>query len=189
MGAVVDGGVGPEGLAQRAFFVGRGGSNHFGAHGLGNLDSRSAYAAGCAQNQNRLALFEHCAIDQGMPGSRINHDERCGIHCGEAFGQRHAQGRWCQGVGTETSRSGEASHALPGREVRHTRSHRLYHAGIFRTRYKWQCRLHLVFVLNNQEVGKIEARGFNLDQYFARTRCRSRKFGPFQCFDAGGFSA
>ena len=57
----------------------------------------------------------------------------------------------------------KTSHVLANFEVRDAFPHGLHHACIFRPGHEGQGRLHLVFVLNNQQIRKVKRRGFDLD--------------------------
>ena len=53
-------------------------------------------------------------------------------------------------------------------QVRYAFAHGLNYARVFGAGHKGQGRLHLVLVLNNQQIGKVQRSGFDLDQHLAR---------------------
>ena len=188
-GAVVDGGICTQGLAQGAFFIGRCRCDHFGAHGLGDLNGRRAHAPGSAQHQHGFSCFEGSAVHQGVVRSGIGHDEGGGIHCRKACRQGHAQLGGGQGVGAKTARARQAGHSLTDFQMRHAFAHGFDHAGVFRARHKGQLRLHLVFVLNDQQVWEVQAGGLNFQQNLARRRGGGGQFFPGQRVNACGVFA
>ena len=135
---------------------------------LGNLDGRSAHAARSAQNQHGFTGLEGCAVYQRVVRGGINHDEGCGVHHSKSRWQRHAQGRARNRVATKAARATQAGHGLADLQVGDAFAHRLHDASVFRSRHKGQGGLHLVLVLHDQQVGKIQAGGLDFDQHFAR---------------------
>ena len=184
--AVVDGGVGADGLAEGAFFVRGRGCNHGGAQGLGNLDGRSADAAGSAQHQHGFAGLELRPVNQRMVRGGVNHDEGRRIDIRKTRRQRHAQRGRCDRVGGEAAGAGQAGDVLADPQIGDASAYGPHHAGIFGAGHKRQRRLDLVFVLHDQQVGEIQARRLDFDQHFARPGLRRGQFGPAQGVNAGG---
>ncbi|MOA25911.1 hypothetical protein D3C78_1466670 [compost metagenome] len=71
-------------------------------------------------------------------------------------------------------------------QMLHPLSDGLDHARVFRARHKGQRWFDLVLVLHDEQIWKIQAGSFDVDQDLARTGCRSRYFFPGQGVDAGG---
>jgi hypothetical protein len=119
-----------------------------------------------------------------MVGGAVRADEGRGVVEGEAARQRHDE------IGIHAGVRGEAAHAAERRdgvadlELRHAVAHRVHHAGVFRARHERQRRLHLVLVLHDQQVGKVEAGRADGDPHFARLRLRRGQFLPRQGFGA-----
>jgi len=83
----------------------------------------------------------------------------------------------------------EARNALPGLEVRHAFANRRDDPRVFRTRNERRRRLELVLVLDDQDVGEVQARGLDLDEHFTRLGLRRRQFLPLDRIEAGGVFA
>ena len=124
-----------------------------------------------------------------MVGGGIGHDEGGGIDKGEVGRQRHAHGGGCQRMRGEPARARKTGHMLAHLEMFDTFAHGLHHAGVFRARHKGQGRLDLVFVLHDQQIGKVQAGSLDFQQHLAGAGLRCGLLGPFQCFDAGGGGA
>ena len=108
----------------------------------------------------------------------IDHDEGCRIDSGKAGRQWHAQFGGCQGVGAKAPRARQTGHRLAHLKVRHTFAHGLNDTGVFRAWHKGQVGFHLVFVLNNEQVGKVQTGGLNSNQDLACLRRRCGHFFP-----------
>jgi hypothetical protein len=121
-----------------------------------------------------------------MPGGGIGHDECRSVDWGKLGGQRDAAVRRCHGMGAKPAGATQAGHGLSNLEVLDAFTHRANHPGVFRARHKGQGRLHLVFVLHDEQVGEIQAGGLYLDQDFTGLGFGGGQLGPFQGFDADG---
>ena len=167
--------------AERAFLVGGCRSNHFGTHSLGDLNRRGANATCRAQNQHGFTRLEFSTVHQGMEGGGIDHDESRSINGVEAWREGQAQLGRRQGVGGEAARARQARHGLAYFQMLHIAPDGFNHASVFRARHKGQGWLHLVFVLNDQQIGKIQTGRLNSNQNFICPWGGCGQFGPLQC--------
>ncbi len=83
----------------------------------------------------------------------------------------------------------QAGHALAHLQVLHAFAHRAHHTGVLGTRHKRQRGLHLVLVLHDQQIRKVQARGLDLDQHLTGLGLGRGQFFPGQGVDAHGVFA
>ena len=185
-GAVVDGGIGTNGFAQRAFFVSRGCGNDTRPGGFGNLNGRGAHATCSAQHQHGLSSLELGAVYQRVVRGGVNHDEGGRIDKREPLRQGHAQVSGGQRVGGKTAGARQTGHVLAYLQVAHAFAHGLHNASVFRAGHKGQGGLHLVFVLHYQQVRKIQARRLDFKQHLALAGLGGGQFFPSQGVNAHG---
>jgi hypothetical protein len=93
----------------------------------------------------------------------INHDESGRVYRRKTWRQGHAQFGRGQGVAAKAAGARQTGYGLAHFEIGHAFAHGFNDAGIFRAWHEGQVGLHLVFVLNNQQVWKVQAGGFNPD--------------------------
>ena len=116
----------------------------------------------------------------------VNHDEGGRIDKREPLRQGHAQVGGGQRVGGKTASTRQAGHVLAHLQVAHAFTHGLHNAGVFRAGHKGQGGLHLVFVLHNQQVRKIQACRLDFKQHLALAGLGGRQFFPGQGVNAHG---
>ena len=72
----------------------------------------------------------------------------------------------------EPARRAERHHAIPRSEIRYALADFHHDARYLGARAKRELRLHLIFALHDQHVGKVETGGSNADAYARRTEYR-----------------
>ncbi len=116
-----------------------------------------------------------------MVGGGIDHDESRSVHGVEAWREGQAQFGRRQCVGGESAGPRQTRHGLAHFQMFHLTADGFNHASVFRARHKGQGRLHLVFVLYDQQIGKIQTGGLNANQDLICPRRGRGQFGPLQC--------
>ena len=87
-------------------------------------------------------------------------------------------------MGTKTASTAQAGHCLSHLQMCHAFTYGLHDASVFRARHKRQRRLHLIFVLNDQNIGKVQAGSLDLQQHLARFGLGCGQLGPGQGVNA-----
>ena len=108
----------------------------------------------------------------------ISHDEGRAVDGRKPSRQGHAQFGGCQRVGSKAASARQAGHGLAHFEVADPFANGLNHTRVFRTRHKGQLGFHLVFVLNNQQIRKVQTGGLNLYKDLARAGRWCGQFFP-----------
>ena len=111
-GAVVDGFVRTDLLAQLAFFIARRCRDHASTRRFGDLDGCRPHAARSAQYEHRLAGLQLCAVEQRMVGRAVGEHERSGVVERKTFREWHHGGGVCNRVGGKAASSTESCHGV-----------------------------------------------------------------------------
>ena len=143
--------------ADRAFLLGAGGSDDFGAVELGDLNCGKADAAGGAMDQDPVACFEPAALQQRMIGRVVDVAENCRLL------QAHCGGDQIAILGLRITRLREAAepmaahHPIAGLEARDAGPDGDDLARAFAARDEGRFRPELVFAGQHQHVDILDA--------------------------------
>ena len=174
VGGVVDRLVGAVFAADSELILCRCAGDHARAQDFPDLDRGQADAAGRPEDEQRLAGCERGAVDERVLRRAVGEPERGG--CREIH--RGRNGKEAARFGCHFFREGAVArdrhHAIARLERRHAVADRLDDARQLAPRRKGQRRLHLILVLDDQDVGEVDTRRLHCNHHFARTRHRRR---------------
>ena len=164
------------------FVFARGTGNHARADGVADLDGSKPDAARGAQHDKRFVGFQVRAILQGVPRRAVGNEETRGDVESEILRHRDAARRVGEGLFREAPGADGGDHPVPAFRDGDSLADILDHARDLATGHKRQRRLELVFVLDQQHVGKIDAAGFDRNEHLAIAGRWRRYVAKFEFF-------
>ena len=145
------------------FFLARGPGNDGCSHHLAQFDGGQSDAAGSAKNDKVFTWLQLGPVLQRVVRRTVGQDQRRAGGKVHVIGHGDALGRVGEHLFGHASPATGGNHPITDLWPLHTCTDSLDHAGNFRARGKGQGRLELVFVFNDENVGKIDAAGLDRD--------------------------
>src|SRR5205085_8757987 len=131
------------------------------------LDRGQPYAAGSPEHEKRLPRLEPAAVDQRMDRSCISQKQRRSF--GETAVLRQSEGGALgnDDLFGQAAEAGDGNHAIPHNPAGHAFADRLDLAGNLTAGSEGPRGPQLIFVLDDQHIGKIDRGGAHADEKLA----------------------
>jgi hypothetical protein len=164
----------PSSRHSASFFLGTRRGDHLCAHHLAEFHGRGSNAAGGAEYQQRLALFELRALFERVVGGEIRHRDARGLREIQSLGHRHDGVLIDGNLFAEAAMAGHGDHLVADLVAIDALADGDHLAGALAAGYKGHLRLELVLALDDQHVGEVQARGPDADDDLALLGLRRR---------------